>query len=163
MPRRKASADQSAEHTKASTASKAQDGKKRGPGQPRKIKDAEHLARVVDDYINYNISCNTGDNIKLPTDYDFCKFAGIGISTYYQYQEDKDTYKGYTEALKKLTAYRESYFSELSIRNPKASGAAIFQLKQRKNGGYADKPLISVEARELKIVHGQSISDDSFK
>jgi hypothetical protein len=145
-------------------ADRAQDTKaKRGPGKPRKIKDADHLARVVDDYINYNISCNQGDNIKLPTDYDFCTFAGIGISTYYQYQEDKETYKGYTEALKKLTAYRESFFSELSIRNPKASGAAIFQLKQRKNGGYEDKPTVQVEARELKIVHGNGMTDDSFK
>jgi len=156
MPRKRKTDTTGADH--------AQDTKaKRGPGKPRKIKDADHLARVVDDYINYNISCNQDDNIKLPTDYDFCNFAGIGISTYYQYQEDKETYKGYTEALKKLTAYRESFFSELSIKNPRASGAAIFQLKQRKNGGYEDKPTIAVEARELKIVHGNGMTDDSFK
>ena len=93
MPRKKTTTGAGADH--------AQDKPKRGPGQPRKIKDAEHLARVVEEYINYNISCNQDDNIKLPTDYDFCNFAGIGISTYYQYQEDKETYKGYTEALKK--------------------------------------------------------------
>ena len=156
MPRKKNT-------TTGAGADHAQDKPRRGPGQPRKIKDADHLARVVEEYINYNISCNQDDNIKLPTDYDFCNFAGIGISTYYQYQEDKETYKGYTEALKKLTAYRENYFSELSIRNPKASGAAIFQLKQKKNGGYEDKPTVQVEARELKIVQGEGMSNDSFK
>jgi len=165
MPRKKATtstgADQSA---KASTAGKTgSTGTKRGPGQPRKIQDAEALARVVDDYINYNISRNEND-INPPTDYDFCSFAGISSSTLDNYKKgDEDTYPGYLRALKKLTLYREQYFVKLSVTNPKAAGAAIFALKQPKNGGYMDKPVISVEARELKIVHGEGMKDDSFK
>ena len=162
MPRKKNTTTGAGADHAQDAKSKAGSGRNPG-GKPRKIKDAEHLARVVEEYINYNISCNQDDNIKLPTDYDFCNFADIGISTYYKYLEDEDTYKGYREALKKLTAYRENYFSELSIRNPKASGAAIFQLKQKKNGGYEDKPTVQVEARELKIVQGDGMSNDSFK
>jgi len=156
MPRKKnttttAGADQS-----------ANDGTKRGPGQPRKIQDAEALARVVEEYIKYHQE-QCLDHVYVPSDYDFCRFAGIGVSTYYAYLADSETYPGYSEAVKKLTAYREDFYANLSIANPKAAGAAIFALKQPKNGGYADKPTVNIEARELKIVHGNGMTDDSFK
>lgn len=164
MPRKKATtstgADQSA---KASTAGKAgSTGTKRGPGQPRKIQDAEALARVVDDYIIYNQEANKQD-IVPPTDYDFCKFAGIGSSTLDDYIRETDTYEGYSAVLKKLFQYREQYFLAAGMKNPKLAGVTNFALKQRKNGGYEDKPSVNIEARELKIVHGEGMKDDSFK
>lgn len=130
-------------------------------GRPRKIKDAADLARVVDDYINYNISCNQVD-IVLPTDYDFCTYVGIGHSTLNDYMRESEKYREYSAALKKLVDYREQFFATLAVRNPKAASAAIFALKQPKNGGYQDKPAVTVSARELKIITGDGITDDSF-
>ena len=112
---------------------------KRGPGQPRSVGSAEELENLVDLYIAKNTEDNREDVIP-PTDYDFCKFLGISSSTLANYRSDKDTYPGYLEALKKLVDYREQYFVTLSLKNPKAAGAAIFALKQGKNGGYQDKP-----------------------
>jgi hypothetical protein len=137
-------------------------GNKRGPGQPRKYATAEDFARVVEEYIKYHQE-QCLDHVYVPSDFDFCKYAGIGVSTYYAYIADGDKYPGYSEAVKKLTAYREDFYANLSIMNPRAAGAAIFALKQRKNGGYEDKPTVQVEARELKIVHGDGMTDDSFK
>ena len=160
MPRKK-NTTTGADHAQDAK-SKAGSGRNPG-GKPRKIRDADELARVVEEYINYNISCNQDGNINPPTDYDFCKFSGIGNSTLNTYIREEDTYQGYRAALKKLLDYREAYFVKLSVTNPKTAGAAIFALKQPKNGGYADKPVVNIEARELKIVHGDGMTGDSFK
>ena len=132
------------------------------PGKPRAIESAEQLAQKVDEYIAKNTLDNeTG--VVPPTDYDLCKFLGISSSTLNNYQRDVDTYPGYLEALKKLVDYREQYFVTLSLKNPKAAGAAIFALKQAKNGGYVDKPVVNVEARELTIKTGDGMPADAFE
>lgn len=141
-----------------------QQGQKRNPsGKPRKIKDAEHMAQIVDAYIEHNTACNL-EAVCIPTDYDFCEFAGIGASTLDDYRRETDTYPGYSAALKKLVDYREQFLLDLAVSNPKAASIAIFALKQKKNGGYEDKPSVQVEARELTIkTDGDGMNAESFK
>jgi len=134
----------------------------RGPGKPRGIESAEKMAELVDLYISKNISDNQDGNISPPTDYDFCQFAGIGLSTLNDYLREEDTYKGYSAAFKKLIGYRENYFLSAGLKNPKLAGVTNFALKQRKNGGYEDRPTVQVEARELTIKTGEGMPKDSF-
>lgn len=47
--------------------------------------------------------------------------------------------------------------------NPKGSGGIIFLLKQPKNGGYIDKPVIDVHAQELTIKTDGIGGDSAFK
>lgn len=157
MPRKKKDTTTGADH--------AHDTKtKRGPGKPKAFEDADAFARAVDDYINYNISCNQGNDIKPPMDFDFCTYVGISPSTLDNYRRNQDDkYPGYLAAYKKLVQYREQYFMSAGLKNPKLAGVTNFALKQPKNGGYEDKPTVQVEARELKIVHGSGMTDDSFK
>lgn len=136
--------------------------KTRGPGKPRAIESAEQLSEKIDEYIAKNTRENE-NGVVPPTDYDLCKFLGISSSTLNNYQRDVDTYPGYLDALKKLVDYREQFYVTLSLKNPKAAGAAIFALKQKKNGGYEDKPTMQVEARELKIITGEGMPSDAFE
>ena len=157
MPRKKNT-------TTGAGADHAQDKPKRGPGQPKAFENAEDFARAVEEYINYNISCNQGNDIKPPMDYDFCTYVGISPSTLDNYRRNQDDkYPGYLAEYKKLVQYREEYFMTAGMKNPKLAGVTNFALKQPKNGGYEDKPTVQVEARELKIVQGDGMSNDSFK
>ena len=76
--------------TDTTGAAHAQDTKKRGPGQPKANEDAEANARAVDDYNNFNISSNQGNDIKPPMDYDFCTYVGISPSTLDNYRRNQD-------------------------------------------------------------------------
>jgi len=130
-------------------------------GQPRRIKSAADFGKVIDNYIRKNREDNKQD-IKIPTDFDFCEFANISASTLDNYSRDTETYTGYLEQLKKLIRYREEFLLDLAVRNPKAASVAIFALKQKKNGGYEDRPTVQVEARELTIKTGDGMPKDSF-
>lgn len=134
---------------------------KRGPGKPRAVKSAAELEKLVDDYIQHNQDANRVDLVP-PTDYDFCEFSGISASTLDNYVRDTETYQGYLSVLKKLFQYRETYFLAAGMKNPKLAGVTNFALKQRKNGGYEDRPTVQVEARELTIKTGDGMPKDSF-
>lgn len=117
-------------------------------GRKKAFSSPEVFGKAISDFIELS----SKDNI-IPTDYNLCKFLGIAYLTLYDYQTNKEgRYEGYANELKKLTAYRENYFLTLSLENPKASTPAIFALKQAKNGGWVDKPVIDVTAKELKII-----------
>ena len=133
-------------------------------GRPRKVKSADEFSQKIDEYIQHNMQVNlSGDRIVIPTDYDLCSFLGIGSSTLDDYRREEDKYKGYSAALKKLVNYREQFLLDLAVSNPKAASVAIFALKQPKNGGYQDKPVVSVEAKELTIKTGDGMPKDSFQ
>ena len=104
----------------------------------RKIESAEMLDKHIKEFIKY---CENSSVI--PSDWELCKFLNISpslLSNYQRGEEAGETYKGYNVPLKRLQQFREHRLLELLERDPKASTAAIFQLKQQKNGGYTDAP-----------------------
>jgi hypothetical protein len=83
-----------------------------------------------------------------PTDYQLSRFFGISLTTLDRYRagdnedsvaKDKDKYKGFGAALKKLDAYREDYALRQVSANPKLAGHVAFKLKQAHWGGWTDR------------------------
>ncbi len=127
-------------------------------GRKKKFQTVDEFGKAIADFIQYS-----ADNNVIPTDYNLCKYLGIAYLTLYDYTTNKeDRYKGYANELKKLIAYRENYFLTLSLENPKAATPAIFALKQAKNGGYQDKPVVDISAKELTIVT-KGTGNDAFE
>lgn len=112
--------------------------------RPRKIKDSDELMQKVNEFISL---CDSGE-IDKPTDYRLCEYLGISPDTLENWNNEKDKYSGYSVCLKKLERYREHYWL-CKADDPKQSTFAIFNLKQRKNGGYTDKQ--EVEHKDMKI------------
>lgn len=138
--------------------------KTRGPGQPKAIGSAEELASLIDKFIAENEAKNESGIVCPPDDYEVCKSLKISSSTLDNYfKGDEDTYPGYLGALKKLVQYREHYYVTAGMKNPKLAGVTNFALKQKKNGGYEDKPTLQVEARELTIKTGEGMPADAFE
>lgn len=80
----------------------------------------------------------------IPTDFELCKYLQISPATLERYGrggEEGDTYHGYDVPLKRLQQFREHRLLTILEHDPKSGTAAIFQLKQTKNGGYTDSPL----------------------
>lgn len=105
----------------------------------RKFDSPEKLDRHIRDFIRF---CSENDEI--PSDYMLCKFLMISPSTLERFrrgEEAGDTYKGFDAPLKRLQQFREHRLLTMLERDPKAGTAAIFQLKQSKNGGYTDSPI----------------------
>lgn len=111
---------------------------------PRKIKTAEELEVKILEFIN---RVDSGV-IDKPTDYRLCDFLGVSADTLENWRNEKDKYIGYAEALKKLDLYREHYWLTVAD-NEKKTAFAIFNLKQKKNGGYTDKQ--EIEHKDMKI------------
>lgn len=124
------------------------------PGQ--KIQDAQALHKVIDGFCEM---CEEQEMI--PTDYRFCKYAGIDTNTLERYRREPEQYVGYGEALKKLVAFRTDWYQQAAARNPRFASMAILALKQPDNGGYVDKPVVNVEAKELRIVT-DGVGDGAF-
>ena len=122
----------------------------------RKIRSQEELGEKLIGFMDF---CTENDMI--PTDYQLCKYLGISIDTLERYSREPEKYQGYAEQLKKLVTYREDWFLQKANNNPKAATISIFALKQPKNGGYVDKPAISVDAKELKIIT-DGVGDGAF-
>ena len=111
---------------------------------PRKIKTAEELGKKIDQFIAL---CYSGE-IDKPTDYRLGEFLGVEYTTMERWVNEKDKYEGYADALKKIEKFREHYWL-LKADDPKQSTFAIFNLKQKKNGGYTDKQ--EIEHKDMKI------------
>lgn len=112
--------------------------------RPRKITDAEELDTKVSKFIEL---VNSGE-IDKPTDYRLLEFLGVSADTLENWNNEKDKYIGYSAVLKKLERYREHYWLTRAD-DPKQSTFAIFNLKQKKNGGYTDKQ--EIEHKDMKI------------
>ena len=114
--------------------------------RPRKIKTAEELGVLIDEFIMQ------------------CEYLGIAPRTLARWRANEGgEYDGYGEQLEKLVAYREAVYARMVAENPKGSGGIIFLLKQPKNGGYIDKPVIDVHAQELTIKTDGIGGDSAFK
>lgn len=111
---------------------------------PRKIKTAEELEAKVSKFIEL---VNSG-KIDKPTDYRLLEFLDVSADTLENWNNEKDKYIGYSAVLKKLERYREHYWLSRAD-DPKQSTFAIFNLKQKKNGGYTDKQ--EIEHKDMKI------------
>lgn len=111
---------------------------------PRKIKNAEELREKIREFIAL---VDSGE-IDKPTDYRLHEYLGISADTQERWINERDKYQGYAEELKKLEKYREHYWL-CKADDPKQTTFAIFNLKQRKNGGYTDKQ--EVEHKDMKI------------
>ena len=112
--------------------------------RPRKITDAEELDTKVSKFIEL---VNSGA-IDKPTDYRLLEFLDVSADTLENWNNEKDKYIGYSAVLKKLERYREHYWLSRAD-DPKQSTFAIFNLKQKKNGGYTDKQ--EIEHKDMKI------------
>ena len=127
--------------------------------RPRKIKTAEELGVLIDEFI---MQCEDGK--QYMDDYALMKFLSIAPRTLARWRANEGgEYDGYGEQLEKLVAYREAVYARMVAENPKGSGGIIFLLKQPKNGGYIDKPVIDVHAQELTIKTDGIGGDDAFK
>lgn len=111
--------------------------------RPKKIETAQELDKHIDNFID---KCEKQGII--PSDWELMKFLDISVTTLETYEkeghseEDRErgTYKGYSQPLKKLIKYRESRLLKQLETTKGNNTAAIFQLKQAKNGGYIDVP-----------------------
>ena len=112
--------------------------------RPRKIETAEELGEKISQFISL---CDSGA-IDKPTDYRLMEFLGVSYDTMERWVNEEDNYKGYAVELKKLEKYREHYWLTVAD-NEKKSTFAIFNLKQKKNGGYTDKQ--EIEHKDMKI------------
>lgn len=127
--------------------------------RPRKIKTAEELGALIDEFI---MQCEDGK--QYMDDYALMKYLGIAPRTLTRWRANEGgEYDGYGEQLEKLVAYREAVYARMVAENPKGSGGIIFLLKQPKNGGYIDKPVIDVHAQELTIKTDGIGGDSAFK
>lgn len=111
--------------------------------RPKKIQTAQELDKHIDNFIE---KCEKHGVI--PSDWELMKFLDISVTTLECYEQEGRTeeekesgrYKGYSTPLKKLIKYRESRLLKQLEATKGNNTAAIFQLKQRKNGGYVDVP-----------------------
>ena len=110
----------------------------------RKIKDDTELKEKLNGFI----AAVESGKIDKPTDYRLCEYLGVSADTLENWRNQKEKYIGYSEALKKLELYREHYWLK-QADNEKRTAFAIFNLKQKKNGGYTDKQ--EIEHKDLKI------------
>lgn len=95
------------------------------------------------------------------TDYQLVVFFDISPTTLNRYYsgdnedseaKDKDIYKGYGKALKKLDMYREDATIRQAKKDPRLAGHVAFKLKQPRWGGWSDKQEISSDVSiDVKI------------
>lgn len=111
--------------------------------RPKKIENVKELDKHIDNFIEM---CE--ENAMIPSDWELMKFLNISATTLECYEtegrteeeRERGTYKGYSNPLKKLTRYREHRLLGQLEATKGNNTAAIFQLKQKKNGGYVDIP-----------------------
>lgn len=74
------------------------------------------------------------------------------------------TYYGYDAPLKRLQQFREHRLLTILEHDPKSGTAAIFQLKQTKNGGYTDSPINTGDQGATITLRIQGVGGaDAFK
>lgn len=113
---------------------------------------------MIGNFIDHCVANNL-----YPSDYQLRVFTNLPYTTLYDYITGKeDRYKPYSEEYKKLVQFREDYLAQVAMSDPKKATFAIFCLKQPKNGGYQDKPVIDVNAKELTIIT-KGTGNDAFE
>lgn len=144
-------------------------------GKQRKVADLKTFEKYIKDFIN---RCENED--LKPSDYNLRKFLGVSQSTLDRYYKgdkatgvakvkDKRTgemvcaYHGYDEVLKDLISYREHYYSTMLDQRGANVAGAIIQLKQPKNGGYTDAPIVAQGSATLTLKVEGVGGMDAFK
>lgn len=107
--------------------------------KPRVVKSAEILDKYMEEFIQ---KCESDGMI--PSDYELMRYINCSPATLDRYRrggKEGETYHGYDEPFKKLLTYREHRLLRQLEASKGNNTAAIFQLKQAKNGGYTDNPI----------------------
>lgn len=127
---------------------------------------AEELEEKIDELIEY---C---ENTKRPpSDYLLKDITGVYPSTIWRWCQNKDgeneaneSNNAYARAIKKLELYRNHYWLNAGLDNPKLQGFVAFNLKQSCNGGYTDRPAQASGTQIEVTIKQQGIGgDDAFK
>lgn len=130
--------------------------------RPRSVESAEKLDKYIDGFIQM---CE--DDCKIPSDFELSKYISVSPATLERFQrggKEGETYHGYDEPFKKLKAYREHRLLRQLEASKGNNTAAIFQLKQVKNGGYTDNPIVTGEqAPTLKLIISGVGGEEAFK
>jgi len=120
----------------------AEDKEKRS----RLSQDAKRFNELVDVFIERVIA---GD-YPVPSDFNLIRFLNIDPKTYQYYQDNAENH-GYKEGFEKLRMFREDFWMKRSIE-AKTATAAMFHLRQAKNGGYVDKQEKSNDPIKVEVV-----------
>lgn len=135
--------------------------------RPKKIESPKELDRHIDNFIEM---CEKQGVI--PSDWELMKFLDVSVTTLETFEKEghteeereKGTYKGYSQPLKKLVKYRESRLLKQLETTKGNNTAAIFQLKQKKNGGYVDIPTDTSTANSTLILKIEGVGGvEAFK
>lgn len=131
--------------------------------KPRKVQSAEILDKYMDDFIQM---CEREGMI--PSDYELMRFLSVSPTTLDVYRKGgekaSDAYYGYQAPFKKLTLYRENRLLKQLEKSKGNNTAAIFQLKQAKNGGYTDNPITTGEQGATLTIKVEGVGGlDAFK
>lgn len=119
--------------------------------KPKKY-DAESLEKAVDDYF---LQCeNQG---VFPDEAGMLIFLNISRPTLSRYNEDEEMKGIFARAGER----RESWLAQAISAEPKLAQGLSFLLKQKKNGGYSDRPDGGEAQKVIIEMHG--VGGDAFK
>lgn len=103
--------------------------------RPRKIKSAEELAIKIDRFFDF---CE--ESGKTPSLAAMRLFLDVSADTVERWEKnDKGTYVGYAEVLKKAADRRQAWLIDRAFKGGCYTTAAVFMLKQPQNGGFSDR------------------------
>ncbi len=99
--------------------------------RPPKFNNPEELEKVFDEYKNNRI--DPDKKINFVSIVDFCNFADIGQSTFYDYEKKP----GFRQVIKRIRSFIVSIWEQQLLLPGRNTTGAIFWLKNF--GGMADK------------------------
>ena len=116
--------------------------KKKPRGPKPKFESAEQFRKAVDKYFDYMEELG-----KFPDHAGMCIFLGLE-----QYKlENNPNHEKYADTLDYAQMRRESWLSQRMAEDPKGANGYMNLLKQKKNGGYTDRPKEEGGGAELTI------------
>lgn len=107
-------------------------------------------AKIFNSKVDGFIEAVENDIYPVPSDYNLIQYLGIEPKRLRYYKDHIDQH-GYRDGFEKLKLYRESFWSNMSLDQRKAT-SAIFHLKQPQNGGYQDKQDKSTDPIKVEVV-----------
>lgn len=125
---------------------------------------AEELDAKIDELIEH---CETTKH--PPSDFLLKNITGVYPSTIWRWcqgdgdKEGEEIDNAYARAIKKLELYRNHYWLNTGLDNPKLQGFVAFNLKQSCNGGYTDKPNTASGTQIEVTIKQQGLGTDAFE
>lgn len=121
--------------------------KKKPRGPKPKFETAEQFRKAVDKYFDYMEELG-----KFPDHAGMCIFLGLSQKTLEQYSlENNPNHDKYADTLEYAQSRRESWLSQRMAEDPKGANGYMNLLKQKKNGGFTDRPQQEQQRMELSI------------